>query len=692
MKLRAAIIHSSLPLALLALSACTDDFGGPGEHVVAKTTSLVQYAGCADLETDLKNMVTFEIWADIDRSNYWGWGAGGGEDASSDGAGSGSGGGRQEGVDYSGTNNQEQGVDEADFVKTDGYHIYTLNGNRLHIMGVPNFGELTAESVTKIEGYPHQMLLDSTQNRLVVFSWVNPYTLPDGHPLKAVVGKQDDAGQWHWRINQLTKITVLDITNKTAPQLVREVFYEGWYQTARKIDSSVRVAGYSMIEPSIMWGWWNLYEANDHDKAATKRAVRKYIQNLPLADFIPQIYVRMPNGHFETNSLSEGSCRSFYRPTDSHARGISSIISFDMLGDSLRWDADHIVSNWTTVYASKDTLLLAEPAHDWWWYWWYQDDPDQLNVHAFDISVPGQTHYAGSGRVDGQIIDQFSMDEEQGAIRVATTTGLFGRWWVQNNDPPPMENHVWVLEDHGANLDIVGHVGGIATGERIMSSRFQGNKGYLVTYKQIDPLFTLDLSDRTHPRVVGELKVPGFSTYLHPIADGKLLSIGYDGTNRWRTQISLFDVSDFAHPALDAALPVDASQNTWGWSEAAYDHKAFQYWAPKGLLAIPQSTYAYVNNSNGNYYYRYFSQLVLVNVDPTTGALGIKGRIDHSPYYDADNNTWWQYIDIRRSIFMGDYVYAISDKAITAHRVSDLGKTAEQVLPGYTPSDYYWWW
>src|SRR5262245_20882841 len=224
------------PLSLLALSACSDDLDGPGEHVIAKTTQLVQYASCSDLETDMKRMVTFEIWADIDRAGQWGWG--GAEDATSDGAGagSGSGGGRQEGVDYSGTNNQEQGVDEADFVKTDGYHIYTLNGNRLHIMGVPQFGQLTAESITKIEGYPQQMLLDGAHNRLVVFSHIDTYSLPDGHPLKRLVGYQDDQLGWHWRINQLSKITVLDITNKNAPQLVREVFYEGWYQTARKID------------------------------------------------------------------------------------------------------------------------------------------------------------------------------------------------------------------------------------------------------------------------------------------------------------------------------------------------------------------------------------------------------------------------------------------------------------------------
>ena len=676
----------SILLPLLVVSAC-DGFDGPGDHVVARSTKLIKYASCSDLETDLKQMVKYEIWADIDQMDYWG--NRGIDDAS--GEASPTGGDRQEGVDYSGTNNQEQGVDEADFVKTDGYHIYTLNGNRLHIMGVPVFGDLTAESVTKIEGHPRQMLLDKTNNKLVVFSFINVSSLPDGHPLKRLVGWQpSDDTRWYWRINELSKITVFDITDRRAPKLAKEVFYEGWYQTARKVDSSIRLSGYSMIEPGIMYGWYKIYEDNGHDKNRTKRAVESQVDRLTLADLIPQIYVRMPDGHFETNSLSQASCQSFYRPTDSHARGISSIISFDVLGDSLHWDADHVVSNWTTFYASQDRLLIAEPAHAGWWYWWYREDPDQLNIHSFDISVPGQTRYEGSGRVDGMIVDQFSLDEEAGAIRVATTTGFFWRWWNEDGERPELENHVFVLEDTGDSLETVGHIGGIAKGERIMSSRFIGDKGYLVTFEFIDPLFTLDLSDRRNPRVVGELKVPGFSTYLHPIADGKLLSIGVDDTQRWRTQISLFDVSDFANPRLDTALPVEA-QNSWGWSEALYDHKAFQYWAPKQLLAIPQSTYAY-EHRNGDYYYRYLSQLVLVNVDPVGGALSIKGRIDHSPYYDANPNTWWRYVDIRRSIFMGDFVYAISDKAITAHRVSDLGKVAEQVLPGYTENDYYWWW
>src|SRR5690606_2682832 len=147
---------------------------------------------------------------------------------------------------------------------------------------------------------------------------------------------------------------------------------------------------------------------------------------------------------------------------------------------------------------------------------------------------------------------QFSLDEDDGAIRVATTTGLLWRWWADDEERPELENHVWVLEDQGVHLNIVGHIGGIAKGERIMSSRFQGDKGYLVTFEFTGPLSTLALSERPTPRAIGALKVPGFSTYLRPTAEGKPLSTGIAGTDRWRTQVWMFDVSDFAKPPLAA--------------------------------------------------------------------------------------------------------------------------------------------
>jgi len=679
-------------LALLTFSGCTDDDGDPpDDHVYAQTTSLIQYGSCSQLETDLEGMLIREVWASIDRydTNY-GWGAGGEDAGGAGGDGAPTSGGREEGVDYSGTNNQEAGVDEADLVKTDGYHVYALNGNRLHIFGVPQFGELTPESVTKIEGHPREMLLDKATGRAVVFSMVNVGALPVGHPLRALTGFQEDDQHWYWRASSLSKMTVLDISNRAAPRLIREVYYEGWYQTARKIDSSVRVSAYSLINRHELNSWYDLLYASGNNKSYAKKEMARRIRNLSLRDLIPQMFVRNANGQFTTHGLDQKSCQSFYRPTDSHARGIASIISFDLLGENLAFDADHVVSNWAQFYSSQDKIVLAEPSHDWWWYWWFNDDQDQLNVHVFDISQPGKSRYTGSGRVLGQLSDQFAIDEDNGEVRLATTTNLFRWWWRGNNNAetqPEMENHVWVLQQAGNGFETVGHLGGLALGERITASRFMGDKGYLVTFRQVDPLFTIDLSDPTDPKLAGELKIPGFSTYLHPLGTDKLLTIGIGGTDagaNGRTTISTFDVGDFAHPALMQALPIEGEQG-WGWSEAQWEHKAFQYFAPKKLLAVPQSNYDYTGGT-----YRYLSKLEVINVDEVTGALSRRGAINHSSYYNG--NQYWSYLQIRRSIFMGDFIYAISDRAITVHRNSDLGQVTAQPLPGYLPNDYYWWW
>ncbi|MGE5181607.1 MAG: beta-propeller domain-containing protein, partial [Acidobacteriota bacterium] len=385
------------------------------------------------------------------------------------------------------------------------------------------------------------------------------------------------------------------------------------------------------------------------------------------------------------NSLSTGQCQSFFRPTDSHARGVATIISFDLLGSDFFWDADHVIANYPTFYESQNDIVLAEGAHDWWWYWWYPDDTDQVNIHVFDGTQPGHSAYIASGRVDGQLVDQFSIDELDGAIRLATTTGAWERWW--NTKAPNPESHVWVLRQQGDRFAIAGHVGGITPGEHLTATRFVGNQAFLTTYQYVDPLITVDLSDPTAPAIAGQLKVPGFSTYLQSIGNGKLLAIGYEGSPSWSTDVSMFDVSSFTNPQLQTTLPL-APEQGWAWSEATWDHKAFQYWGPKQLLAIPESNYAYDSTTG---YYSYLSKLQLVTVDPNNG-LSFYGAIDHSAFYDSDPNHYWSYVDIRRSIFMGDYVYAISDRAVTAHRVSDLGQVAAQPLPGYSPGDLWWWW
>ena len=188
-------------------------------------------------------------------------------------------------------------------------------------------------------------------------------------------------------------------------------------------------------------------------------------------------------------------------------------------------------------------------------------------------------------------------------------------------DPEPMTSQLVTLvrsmnvETQEQILIEAGRVGNIAPGERIWSARFDGDRAYIVTFEQIDPLWVIDVSDETKPIILGELEVPGVSTYIHPLSRDHLLTIGLspaneDGTGLdWSgTQISLFNITDPTAPSRDAALrlsPVNDNERGWVWSqsEATYESKAFQYWAPKELLAIPLSTYRYLDYEvDGRYY------------------------------------------------------------------------------------------
>ena len=183
-------------------------------------------------------------------------------------------------------------------------------------------------------------------------------------------------------------------------------------------------------------------------------------------------------------------------------------------------------------------------------------------------------------------------------------------------DPDPMENHVVILQPNSttSSLNEIGRIDGIAPDERIWSARFVEDRAYIVTFRQIDPLWTIDLSDPTNPKIMGELEVPGVSTYIHPLDENNILTIGIGpadletglGLDWSNTQVSMFDVSNFTSPQLASVLslsPVSSEDSnvwTWGWSEATYEHKAFQYWGPKNMLAIPASTHRsyYVEHSN----------------------------------------------------------------------------------------------
>ena len=690
-------------LILSMATGCLEDNIEVNNKSPRTTANLVSFESCGDLHEALQQNLAEEMRVRLLSSASHGGRVGGPirEAANSQDSG------REQGVDYSGTNNQEGGVDEADFVKTDGYFIYLLNGARLEIMGVPVFGELTHESTLELEGYPFQMLIGD--DALTVFSQVYTYQMPEEHPLRELVADRVNDSWWYGSAI-LTKVTVIDISDRTNPTASRELFIEGWYQTARRVDGTVRAVSYGMMDiPGLIY-WPELpdeYYQIDWDDPmrdviwdeAAQRAIRQNnvtIFNTPLSDFVPSIYERIGQGFVE-HRFAAGGCQNFAMADDGMSHGISSILSLNLESPSFSFESDHIVTNWSTVYASQDVMLLAEPAQDWWWYWNNDEFQEATNVHRFDISTAGVTTYTGSGRIDGLTLDQFSFSEYQGNVRVAATTGQWGRWWLEN--PPEPENHVYVLAGT-SSLEVIGHVGGIAIGERIWSSRFLGDKGFLVTFRNVDPLWTIDLSNPTNPGIIGELKVPGVSTYIHPIEDS-LLTIGYGGDDEgmfwWAPQISLFDVSDFAAPAVDATLMLEppSPEDGWSyaWSEAMWEHKAFQYW--NGLLAIPLSSYRSYYDNEGYYGYEYFSRLQLINVD-LEGSLSLYGSIDHSDFFNTDTETYWDWRDVRRSIFMGAnfdtmFIYAISDRGVSVHKVSDMSLAAKVALPGTTGYEYYWW-
>lgn len=695
------------------------------------------YEQCEELLDDLRKATYDEMLVNLDQHSYWHWSAGPvwafTDDVvfsdgavleatdSSTGTSTDTGGQSREG-DFSGTNNQEAGVDEADFLKTDGYNIYMLNGNKLVIMGVPEFGEVTLDSNITIEGNPLQMMLEG--DRLVIASMINTWNLPTNHPLRDLLVDEVPWG-YEARVNSLVKYTVVDVSDKTSPSVDRELYLEGNYHTSRLVDGTVRSVTHLWSNVNGIRNWVELPENYWSEEGEAKIEIwnqsvtetiehnNEIISSLTLADFAPQMYETVESGLFVYPASSQ-DCSEYSASEYSAGRGFTTIMTLDLFGDDLEMEVDHITSSWAHVYSSQDMLILAEPANDWWWFWRNSDWDDATNIHSFDISEPGYTQYIGSGRVDGTVQDQFSISEFEGSVRIASTSDAWARWWlldeVDENGEPIWNgptNQVSILQpNEEGELEQIGFIGSIADGETIWSARFIGDRGYLVTFENIDPLWVIDLSDPTNPVILGELEVPGVSTYIHPVNENTLLTIGIGpgedglGLDWSTTQISLFDISDPTNPTLADSLPISpvkVDENcedvrgcgwSWSWSEATYEHKAFTYWAPDDLLAVPLSTYRYFYDQNDGYGgYEYVSMLKLVNVDIDNLSLSVHGEVDHSSFYNNDDSgTYWWYsysTDIRRSIFMGDFLYAFSALGVTIHSTSDLDPIQELHIPGH---------
>ncbi|WP_257451232.1 beta-propeller domain-containing protein [Archangium lipolyticum] len=687
-----------LGLALLGLVGCGDKGDIPGNQPVQMKARLESFQSCEALESYIEDAAVLDMRTTLEQSkpSYWktrgGWFGGAEDSAGAPAPSTGAPGGAPSAPNnHTGTNNQVAGVDEADFVKNDGTRIFVLSGQKLYAHRSWPAESLHAASALTLEGWPREMFLRG--DKVVVFSEVYE-PRPDMNGGKssgsscAPMGPCGGYGATH------TKVTTVDVSNLDAPQVTGQLYLPGGYHNARMAGSSVRLVMRDQFRWPTGIRWWPDYSQElweDQDRLEKeidklKGQNEQLIRERALSDWLPEGRFKRPDGSVETVGYD---CGDFHKTNAPTRLGIVTVASIDLDAEAARAPGrTSLVAEPGEVYATESALYMATPH---WWWWPEAGQKDHTYVHKLDLSQPHSTRYAASGTVEGHLLDQFSMDEHEGVLRVATTISSrvseLGNSWGRLETT----NRVATYAEEGGQLRLLGKSEELAKGERIFSARFLGDKGYVVTFRQVDPLFTFDLSDPAHPRKVGELKVPGFSTYIHPLGTTHLLTVGMNVPENgdWSTRavkLSLFDVTDPAHPREAFTQLVGTAS---GWSESLYNHKAFNYFPAKGLLAIPFTDWVRPSYG-GDYWGGFVSDLRVFRVNPSTGFTPV-GAISMKDVYQTNSSHLWSWTyspAVRRSVMADDYVYAISDAGVRVSHVSNLATPLATVrfAPGSSTS------
>ena len=559
------------------------------------------------------------------------------------------------GVDYSTTNVQEVGVDEPDLVKTDGKRILAVGYGGLNYIDLSAGSPELRSSLPRLEWNRaelwNQEIFMRGDTALLMAHGFDPYATA-GEPI--------------------TLVAEIDLSDPDEMRIAGTLMVEAAFVSARLVGE--RVALVLSARPSM--GSEFVYPSSDSESARERAEAvnRVAIEESTLEHWVPRYELAVGTGA----SSTEGAlvdCSSGYTPQEFSGFDTLSVLTFDLAEGLDVGQVATIMSGGDTVYASTERLYVA--SHRW-VDWDDADDEDvegiTTEIHRFDISGSDGPVYEASGSVDGFLLNQFAMSEHDGFLRVASTDRP--NWWWQQQGSS--ESRVDVLERDGGELRVVGSVAGLGRGEQIFAVRFMGETGYVVTFRQTDPLYTIDLSDPTAPRVVGELKILGYSAYLHPIGDGLLLGIGQDADQQGRisgTQISVFDVSDLADPIRIHQYTFPEFSN----SEVEYDHHAFLYWPPTGIAVVPIGWWDYRESDEG---WVSFNAAVVLDAGPE----GIEelGRIQQAIDPDGDYEEFFGYplsdymdsVPISRSLVVGDTLFTLSWLGLQASDLDTLSETS----------------
>ena len=538
---------------------------------------------------------------------------------------------------YSQTNVQVTGVDELDTVKTDGTYIYLSSWDQVSI--IKAYPPSPLENVSVIDS--SSVVVPGSPNSSVTFDGI--FVLPQKlivvcscyeYQLRYAYADSMFAPDYS---GQRSLVLVYDISDPAQPTLDFSVGVSGYVQTARMIEDRVYLIAqqyqWMVMEDIILPSVWT----DDGREELSPGSIYYDPEMKDASSFLNFLAFDVTNHEYETLSLVAGYASTIYVSTQAIYLTIQKWI-----GEIMTIDGNTVV-----------------------------EDSNSISTTIFRISFDGLSMTADArGDVNGWLLNQFSMDEKDSYLRLATTNTFI--WRTDSNE---MSNSVFVLD---SDLNVVGSLTGIAPTEMIYSARFVDDKLYLVTFMQVDPLFVIDLKDPTDPRIVGQLEMPGFSNYLHPVDATHVLGIGSEESN---VKVSLYDVSNPSNPIEQSKFVLD--NFTYSWSNAQYDHKAVMFDLEKGVLVIPisaQGAYVYDPDKFMWETLSYVSGALVLNVSLEDG-ISYRGIVDHQ----RDIYQGYEYTS--RALYIGDYLYTVSDTILKASNLSDLSEISSLVYKTYT---YYY--
>jgi uncharacterized secreted protein with C-terminal beta-propeller domain len=534
--------------------------------------------------------------------------------------------------EHSTTNVQEAGVDEPDIVKTDGNRIVAVAQARVHLVG------LESAKMRLRKTLPDQMVRNVflSGDRLLVFS--------DQAVQSSEPGVREPGLNW---AGQHAVLAMYDISNLSDPKLIATLTIDGNVLDARLVGTQARVVTVSSPDvdaPSPV------YTSDGGISQESKDQLRDAIAKTSVDDWIPA-YMLKDGAGAEVSKGRLVDCANLAHPKAFSGLDTVAVSSFDMGSALQSRKTVGLIAGGQQIYATDTSTYVATTD-------WNRDGfVAKTSLHKFVTAPSGGNTYKGSGEVPGTLLNQYAMSEYEGVLRVASTVSE-RRGWV--NSRQITEGLVTTLQEQDGALRQLGQVGGLGRqdNESIKAVRFIEERGYVVTFRQSDPLYVLDLRNAAEPKVVGELKIPGYSGYLHPIGKNLLLGVGQSGLDQTinstparptrggqiGVQFSLFDISDPASPRR-----IDMQTYGGGAAAAEFDPKAFLHWQPRNLIIAP-------TNLHGDYRGKgAFSGLMLLRANGD--GLTELGRLATTDAYGTVN----------RSLVIGDTVYMLSDLALQAN-------------------------